>query len=118
MSGSGAQTPKEILYSCAVVLTADLFPVRLDTEAVKFAQVRVLVAEGRAVAWEAKNGQKKKVAELRNVTATKIDPKRWKIVGANPAIPFETEITWACTKNGSCGCGSPLRRLTTREAFK
>ena len=92
-----------------MVLTADLFPVRLDAGTAKYAQVRVLVAGRMAVAWEAKNGKRIKVAELEDVTVAKIDPKRWQITSADQV--------WSCTKNGSCGCGSPLRRLTTREAF-
>lgn len=92
-----------------MVLTADLFPVRLDAGTAKYAQVRVLVSQGRAVAWQAQNGKMAKVAELTEAEAKKLDQKRWVISSANE--------TWSCTKNGSCGCGSPLRRLTTREAF-
>lgn len=62
------------------------------------------------MAWAAENGKVAKVAELSPAEARKLNPKKWEI--------SNTETTWSCVKNGSCGCGSPLRRLTTREAFK
>lgn len=62
------------------------------------------------MAWAAQNGKATKVAELSPAEARKLDPKKWEI--------FNPEATWSCVKNGSCGCGSPLRRLTSREAFK
>jgi hypothetical protein len=92
-----------------VVLQADLFPVRLDAGESKFASVRVLVSGGRAVAWQAQNGKVSKVAELADAEAKKLDQRRWEI--------SSNGTTWVCVRNGSCGCGSPLRRLTTREAF-
>lgn len=97
-----------------MVLKADLFPVRVSGAA-KLPTARVFVSEdGRAVAWTGSQGRAQKAAELTEVsfavteTNRKGQPIKWAVVTEG--------ARWDCVKSG-CGCGSPLRKLSTEEAF-
>lgn len=83
---------------------------RLIVGAKKHPQVRVMVANDRAVAFKAEGGKAEKIGDLSPVVVTKVDKRTWTIKG--------DEVEWTCVANGSCGCGSPLKRITKAEAFK
>lgn len=88
-------------------LSHDLFPVIATVDGKRYPQTRVMVSkDGRAVAWMAQQGKLQKVADAEQVQVKVVKANRKWTVGE-----------WECSKNGSCGCGSPLKQLKVKEAF-
>lgn len=92
-----------------MAIAVDMFPVRLTIGDTTHRLARVFVRDGKATAWVAENGDAVKVAEMDGVSVTPERPR-------NSATITGTE-TWAAVRAGSCGCGSPLKRLSISRAM-
>lgn len=90
----------------------DLFPARITVGEETYPRGRVLVdTRGRAVIWVEDSGTVRKVADAEVASIERTRRRTFRITTADGD-------EWEATKSGSCGCGSPLRRLSRSKAWQ